>query len=182
MKLFVFLLFVFCLELRNEMRLLMLLKYQGFSSSKKLLLPWMCLCEDILSLSQSKAERVMVNLSHQHICIQQRVGVLSHVYLAVLSGLVSRTEGSRKHFFVRIALNSVKASVCAFQKCSRLQLWEEGEGRCDLKYSSEFIPWACVRRTKPDSGKCGVWSHGMSCSLETAQNYSGNLHDQVLWK
>lgn len=70
----------------------------------------MCLCEYILSLSQQggltsgcstadllmvwyvEAKRVMVNLSHQHICIQQRVGVLSHIYLAVLSSLVSWTE------------------------------------------------------------------------------------------
>lgn len=45
--------------------------------------------------------------------------------------LVSKTfifgfgEESCKHFFVIIALNSVKASVCAFQKCSRLQLRKE---------------------------------------------------------
>lgn len=48
-------------------------------------------------------------------------------------------EESCKHFFVIIALNSVKASVCAFQKCSRLQLWKEEEGGGGFKYSSEFV-------------------------------------------
>lgn len=44
-----------------------------------------CSVADLLMIWYFEAKRLMVNLSHQHICIQQRVGVLSQTYLAVLS-------------------------------------------------------------------------------------------------
>lgn len=64
---------------------------------------------------------------------------LSKTFQSELTFILSFGEGNCKHFYVMIALNSVKASICAFEKCSRVQLWEEGEGRGDCKYSSEFV-------------------------------------------